>query len=124
MEFTLHEVSGPIRVTLSVSLQGRDGIFWLYGGDRSHIGAVALREREGAAALFAFPGHREDGIVSDLAGALGRDGRLEHMVVCGGIHYDQIDPAWIPEIVALCGRLGERCLRELDRRIETGREGT
>ena len=28
------------------------------------------------------------------------------MVVCGGIHYDQIDPAWIPEIVALCGRLG------------------
>lgn len=46
MEFTLNAESGQIQVTLFASIQGRDGVFWLYGGEKRHIGAVALRECE------------------------------------------------------------------------------
>ena len=118
MEFTLNAVSGQIQVALSASVQGRDGVFWLYGGEKRHIGAVALRECGGAGLLYSFPGHREDGIVGELARRLERDGRLEHIVVCGGIHYDNINPEWIPKIVALCSQLGERLVRELKQRLE------
>ena len=54
----------------------------------------------------------------EAAGRLERDGRLEHIVVCGGIHYDNINPEWIPKIVALCSQLGERLVRELNQRLE------
>ena len=55
MEFTLNAVSGQIQVALSASVQGRDGVFWLYGGEKRHIGAVALRECGGAGLLYSSP---------------------------------------------------------------------
>lgn len=123
MEFTLNAASGQIRVTLSASVQGRDGVFWLHGGEKRHIGAVALRESGGAGLLYSFPGHREAGIVGELARRLERDSWLEHIVVCGGIHYDNINPEWIPEIVALCGQLGERLVCELNQRLKAQEGG-
>lgn len=107
MELVLHKEQDGISVTLSGELHGTDGVFWLYGGTRPHIGAVCVCTREDGRLLTTFAGHREDEIASTLAGQLAGTGSLSHIVVCAGIHYDRIPREWIAVITELCRELGE-----------------
>ncbi len=123
MEFHLKECRGGIEVTLSAMLYGRDGVFWLHGGEAPHIGAVSVGTGDGPNQLITFPGHREDVIVAELARQLKGCGLLNHTVICGGIHYDQLPKAWIPDIMAACRTLGERLLAELSAMVSAQQEG-
>ena len=113
MELTLHREQGEISVTLSASVQGNDGMFWLYGGTHPHIGAVCICSRGCDEQVTIFPGHREDEIVRTLAHQLENIEILTHWVVCAGIHYEQIPKDWIPLIVSLCQDLGEEAANRL-----------
>lgn len=113
MRFDVTEHRGKIAITLSVMTCGSDGIFWLHGGDLPHIGAVAVNAGDGKRQLTLFPGHREDGIVEILSKQLEESGHIQHAVVCGGIHYNDIPKEWIPTIEEMCRTLGERALAEL-----------
>jgi len=124
MEVQLKERRGEIEVTLSAMLHGRDGVFWLHGGEVPHIGAISIGTADGSNQLITFPGHREDVIVAELARQLKECRLLDHTVICGGIHYDRIPKAWLPEITAACRTLGERLLAELPAAVSTQQGGT
>lgn len=108
MEWKLTERQGEICISLAAMVQGRDGVFWIYGGTRPHIGAVAVELGGKTEQLTVFPGHREELVVRALEERLARCEWLEHVIVCAGIHYDDIRREWIPQILALCERLADR----------------
>lgn len=76
-----------------------DGINVLIeGGDRSHIGAVAVAGPDTKVQVVTFPGHREDVICKRWAEVLA-DAFCCPAVVSAGIHYDGIGRLEIQEIV-------------------------
>lgn len=119
MELTLHRTRGEVAVTLSALLQGKDGVFWLYGGDAPHIGAFCCHSAGTGTQTTLFPGHREEEVVRAFAGRLAAAGCLDHILVCAGIHYDQISGGRIAAVLDLCRELGE----EMAARLSDGKEG-
>lgn len=114
MEY-LHSISfGRLNVTLSAQVLGRDAVLWLYGGNCPHVGAVAVGGTGEPIRLETFPGHREDVVARALSRRLAEWGRLEHTVVCCGIHVDQITPGEIQTVLALCYNLGEDFIRRVE----------
>jgi hypothetical protein len=93
---------------------GTDLVVAVGGGERPHVGAVALAlslpslrdpaRLTNSSSLLAVPGHKEEDLARDgalrLSRALGRA-----VVVTVGIHDDGIDPGRIAGYVALFGRL-------------------
>ncbi len=78
------------------------------GGDRGHIGAVAMAGPELPVKVAALPGHREDVICKRWARALA-DTFQSPAVVSAGVHYDGIGRREIQEIVDTL----EHILREI-----------
>lgn len=113
MELTLHRTRGEVTVTLSALLQGKDGVFWLYGGDAPHIGAFCSHSAGTGTQTTLFPGHREEEVVRTFAGRLASAGCLDHILVCAGIHYDKIPKEWIAIVLDLCRELGEEMAARL-----------
>lgn len=72
----------------------------LEGGDRSHIGAVAVAAPDLELQVLAFPGHREDVICRQWAGEIARKYNGP-VVVEAGIHYDHIKKNEIKELLAV-----------------------
>lgn len=66
MGFAWTAEQGRVRVALQCLLQDRDGMAWIYGGDRPHLGAVAVRARDAAPQIMVLPG-REEGAVAEEA---------------------------------------------------------
>lgn len=114
MRIELSEKRGNIAVRLSAIVQGRDGIFWLYGGEKPHIGAVSVGFGTEKDKVIVFPGHREDIIVRELAEKLTKCKWMDHAVICGGIHYDDIPKEWIQDIILICRELGDQLLEKLN----------
>lgn len=95
-----------IRVHL---LDTGDGVNVLIdGGDRAHIGAVAVARPGAETRVVAFPGHREDGICRTWAQKLS-DTLGCPAVVSAGIHYDGVGRSEIRVIVDAM----ERTLKEI-----------
>ena len=116
VDFVFTQTQGPVSVTLAGSVRGGDGVFWMYGGDRPHIGAVRVSGEDGGLAMI-YPGHREDALTDTLAGQLEQSGLLGHFVVCAGVHYDDIPKEWIPEILSAGRTLGQRAVSYLRERL-------
>ena len=70
----------------------------VFGGDRSHIGAVSVISPDGSRRDTEFPGHRDGTVASKWAGALYAAGYSPAVVECG-IHYDGIDKEGIRQIL-------------------------
>lgn len=116
---------GRIAIVLRAQRLGDDLSVTIGGGDRAHIGAVAVSQprpsrepggRTGATtSVIALPGHREDDLArrtaARLAAALG-------VVTCvaAGVHVDRIQPGEIRDVeelveglvTELLGRLASR----------------
>ena len=110
--------------SLSVSVRGREisalvilleeGIHVsVFGGDKSHIGAVCVIDPEGICHRMQFPGHRDGVIASGWAKALSAAG-YGPVTAEAGIHYNQIDPAGIDEVMAASDHLLEQVLEMLN----------
>lgn len=84
----------------------------VFGGDKSHIGAVCVVDPEGNCSSIQFPGHRDGVIASRWAKALSAAG-YSPAAAEAGIHYDQIDSAGIDEIVTASDYLLEQVLKML-----------
>lgn len=69
------------------------------GGDRGHIGAVAVAAPQEELRLIVFPGHREDVICRQWAETLAKH-YPGPVVVEAGVHYDGIGRREIEEILA------------------------
>jgi hypothetical protein len=88
------------------------------GGDRGHIGAVAFAQPGEAAQVTAFAGHREDVICRRWVTELCRIYKGP-VVVCAGVHYDNIGHNEIEEILNALNQELERINTSVDEK-ETG----
>ncbi len=88
---------GSFDLTASVTKVGKDAVVIIFGGDRPHVGAVALADprqslrdpetTSATASVLCLTGHKEDAIVKSaserLAAAVDRP-----VVVTAGMHWD------------------------------------
>ena len=117
---------GRFDLTASVTKVGQDAVVVIFGGERPHIGAVALadprqslRDPEtisATASVLCLTGHKEDAIVKSaserLAAAANRP-----VVVTAGMHWDNLRESDLNQImknVELLIKMIESYLRTAD----------
>ena len=84
----------------------------VYGGEKSHIGAVCIIAPDGTRQAQQFPGHRDLVIAEKWAGALYEAGYCP-VTAEAGIHYDNLSKADILTIIAASDALLEEVLSHL-----------
>lgn len=108
------ESRGRIAITLQALWMGEDLLVALHGGDRAHIGAVAVSQPrpDGGAStsVMTMFGHREDQLARDLAHRIARETGVPAAVACG-IHVDRISAHEIEQVVSLCEELATRLIQ-------------
>lgn len=90
----------------------------LYGGDKTHIGAVGIIDPDGNRAVTQFSGHREGLVCERWLDALAA-ANVKPAVVEAGIHYDGLDREGISEVLGVL----EELLGDLLRMLNHGRCG-
>lgn len=117
-QFELKRALFGADITAQVTLLD-DGIHVLLtGGERSHVGAVALAQNGELLACPSFPGHREQVIAERWARALSRETRSCATVACG-IHYNNATAEQISEILRICDGLLDEMLAAMAREEQT-----
>jgi gallate decarboxylase subunit D len=106
---------------------GEDLCVAVSGGDKEHIGAVALaeprpslRDREVVSAtvsVLAVTGHKEDELARDVARDMAANLNVRVCVTCG-IHVDGAGPVKIQEIIEAVGSLTREMIRTLQGKNE------
>lgn len=93
-------------VELTLSSVGKDLLLRIAGGDKPHIGAVALAQPypkgerlTACASVLCAYGHREAELAQEAARRLAKKHGVIVSCVCG-VHFDGIAPEQIPELVA------------------------
>lgn len=76
------------------------------GGDKSHIGSVAIVDEQGNLQSTTFPNHKETIIAESWAKSL-YEKYHQPVVVSAGIHYDGITKSEIELIIKGCEELKE-----------------
>ena len=84
----------------------------LFGGDKSHIGAVGILELDGKTTVTEFEWHKESILCWQWCEALAKVGYTP-AVVSAGVHYDNAGKEEIVQIVNLCRELLEEVLNQL-----------
>lgn len=111
---------GRIRLTLRCLRMGNDLCVALSGGDREHIGAVALSEprsenggKKGATtSVLTLRGHREDELARRIASHLSAHTGVAVCVACG-IHVDAIQATELTDVLELSEELTRSLLERL-----------
>ena len=85
----LTETIGRLTIRLEAQPIGSDWSVVVYGGDRPHIGAVALASPENGCSLICLPDHREGELAKELAATLANRVNAAVCVSCG-IHLENI----------------------------------
>lgn len=109
---TLEARRGRLHLRLTAHFLGQDLCVTLSGGDRPHIGAVALGQSGAAASVISLPGHREDALARRLAQELATETQTTVCLACG-IHLDHIRPEEIEDALELAEALVQRLCNHL-----------
>ncbi|MCE1228633.1 MAG: hypothetical protein LWX11_03985 [Firmicutes bacterium] len=99
---------GRLHLTLVALPLGADLCVTLTGGDREHIGAVALAHPDMPPQVLTVPHHREAELALELAQRLALHFRCAVSLTCG-IHLDGLQPQEIEEALSL----GRELVRQL-----------
>ena len=124
-EFTVYTDEDEYNLCASVRLSGADVLVAIWGGEKPHIGAVAVAQprpslkdpetTSSSASVICLVGHKEDELVKAAAEILAATLKTQ-VVVTGGIHWDNLAPAAIQRIVQnseiLVDKILERCVVE------------
>jgi hypothetical protein len=107
-EFTVSTAEDEYNLSASVRLIGTDLLVAIWGGERPHIGAVAvgqprpsLKDPEltsASASVICLVGHKEDELVKATAEILAATLETQ-VVVTAGIHWDNLSPEAIEQII-------------------------
>lgn len=108
MEFTIETDTGAFDLTAHVRKIGSDLLIAIWGGERPHIGAVAVAQprpslkdpdvTSASTSVFCFVGHKEDELAKASAEILSATLNTP-VVVAAGIHWDNLDEKAILRIV-------------------------
>ena len=124
-EFTLETDTGTYDLKASVRLIGEDVLVAIWGGEKPHIGAVAIAQprpslkdpqvTSSTASVICLVGHKEDELAKAAAEILAA--ALEtQVVVTAGIHWDNLAPDAILVIVQnskiLIDMILEKCIAD------------
>ena len=114
--------SSPYKVKAEVRLIGSDLLVILYGGDKPHIGSVAVahprpslkdkRQVSSTSSLYNFLGHK-DGVVAQKMSETLSAALSKNVVVVAGIHIDRITQKGIEKIVENCDKLADKIYKGL-----------
>ena len=108
LEFTIRTHKEAYNLEALVKVIGEDILVAIWGGDKPHIGAVAIAQPRpslkderivsATASVFCYPGHKDDIVAKEAAekvsAALNRN-----VTVTVGIHWDNIDEGGIKSVV-------------------------
>lgn len=84
----------------------------IFGGCRTHVGAVTLAEPEGTEQTMERPGHKDSCISRPWALRLAKAWNGPVCVRCG-IHYENATSEQLQTIVAACKEMLETALRQM-----------
>ena len=107
-EFTINTSEGEYDITASVRQIGQDLLVAIWGGDKPHIGAVAMAQprpslrdpkvTSSTASVFAYVGHKEEDLAKAAAEILAATLKT-NVVVAAGIHWDNLSPEGIQRVI-------------------------
>ena len=122
MEFTLNTNEGEYDLAASVRQIGQDILVAIWGGDKPHIGAVAMAQprpslrdpdvTSSTASVFAYVGHKEDELAKAAAEILAATLKT-NVVVAAGIHWDNLPPEGIQRVIENSNILVEMILEKI-----------
>jgi hypothetical protein len=124
-EYTVETDTGAYDLKASVRMIGSDLLIAIWGGEKPHIGAVAVAQprpslkdpavTSSSASVICLLGHKEDELVKAAAEILAAALKTQ-VVVTAGIHWDNLAPEAIQCVVRnseiLVDRILERCFNE------------
>lgn len=97
----IERTNGRIKLKLKAFYLGEDLCVIVTGGDKPHLGAVTVGSRDVQELTYCFPHHKEDHITKVLYALLTATFD-KNVVVCCGIHIDNISSSEIDTVCALC----------------------
>jgi hypothetical protein len=107
-EFIVKTEEDSYNLTASVRLIGADVLVAIWGGEKPHIGAVAVAQprpslkdpdvTSASASVICLVGHKEDELAKAAAEILAA-ALNTRVVVTAGIHWDNLDPQGIQRII-------------------------
>ena len=122
MEFTINTNEGEYDLAASVRQIGQDILVAIWGGDKPHIGAVAMAQprpslrdpdvTSSTASVFAYVGHKEDELAKAAAEILAATLKT-NVVVAAGIHWDNLPPEGIQRVIENSNILVETILEKI-----------
>ena len=99
---------GIFDLTASVTKVGQDFVVVIWGGERPHIGAVALAQsrqslkdpqmKSATASVLSILGHKEDAVVKSVSERLAAVADRP-VVVTAGIHWDNLEQSDLSKIL-------------------------
>ena len=129
MEFRLDTNEGEYDLSASVRRIGDDILVAIWGGEKPHIGAVAVAQTgaslkdpnviSSSASVICYFGHKEDVLAKTAAEALAVAFNT-HVVVTAGIHWDNLSKEDIRLIITHSEILINSIMKRL--RLELGTE--
>ncbi len=106
--FTIQTHEGEYDIAASVRLIGRDVLVTIWGGEKPHIGAIAMAQprpslkdagvTSATASVFTYVGHKEDELAKATAEILAATLNT-NVVVTAGIHWDNLSSDGIQKII-------------------------
>ena len=121
-EFTVQTEEEAYNLSASVRLIGEDVLVAIWGGEKPHIGAVAVAQprpslkdpevTSSSASVICLVGHKEDELAKAAAEILAAVLKTQ-VVVTAGIHWDNLAPEAIQHVVRNSEVLVEMILTHL-----------
>ena len=121
MEFTTRTETGAYDLTANVRRIGRDLLVAIWGGEKPHIGAVAVAQSRpslkdpdvtsATTSVICYVGHKEDDLVKASAEILAAVLNTR-VVVTAGIHWDNLDQKGIDTILKNSKAIVEMILKQ------------
>ncbi len=107
-DFTIHTNEGAYDISANIRQIGRDVLVAIWGGDKPHIGAVAMAQPRpslkdsdvisSTVSVFTYVGHKEDELAKAVSEVLAV-ALNTNVVVTAGIHWDGLAPDGIRMVI-------------------------
>lgn len=120
--FTVHTKEVEYDISAGVRLIGQDVLVAIWGGEKPHIGAVAMAQprpslkdpdvTSSTASVFAYVGHKEDELAKATAEILAA-ALNTRVVVTAGIHWDNLPKKGIRQIIRNAEILVDMILKKI-----------
>jgi hypothetical protein len=127
LEFSVATHKEAYNIEALVKGIGEDILVAVWGGERPHIGAVAIaqprpslrdkRRISATASVFCFLGHKDDQVAKEAAERMS-SALNSNVVVAAGIHWDDLDEAGITCVMENSRELIEMIIERI------GKEGS